>query len=312
MNLVLATDTGSDTDPLPATFEAPTYRSLWPDLAALDDKALRLHYEQFGADEGRLANSLVSREEFAGLIPADADALEIGPFCKPLLRGPRTKYFDVMDKPALEQRARGIGLPEAVAPQIDYISAVGDLAVVDMSFDYVLSSHCIEHQPDLIGHLQQVSRILRPNGRYLMLVPDKRFCFDALLAESTIAEVLDAHHSGRKTHSLRSVIEHRVLTTHNDCLRHWQGDHGSLQDKDASRLLASIQEFNAANGGYVDVHAWYFTPRSINSLFGLLGEAGYIDFSVERLYPTRLNSIEFWMVLRKPSKSAVNVGSDKQ
>ncbi len=299
MNLALATDTGGDADLLPATFEAPTYRSLWPDLATLDDEALRLHYEQFGADEGRLANSLVFREEFAGLIPADADALEIGPFCKPLLHGPRAKYFDVMDKPALEQRARGIGLPEAIAPQIDYVSAVGDLAVVDANFDYVLSSHCIEHQPDLIAHLQQVSRILRLNGRYLMLVPDKRFCFDALISESTIADVLDAHHSGRKTHSLKSVIEHRALTTHSDCSRHWQGDHGSVQDEGAGRVLASIQEFNAANGGYVDVHAWYFTPQSINSLCGLLSEAGYIDLYVERLYPTRLNSIEFWVVLRK-------------
>lgn len=170
--------------------------------------------------------------------------------------------------------------------------------MVDATFDCALSSHCIEHQPDLIAHLQQVARILRPGGRYFLLVPDKRYCFDALIAPSTVADVLDAHHAGRRTHSLRSVIEHRALTTHGDCARHWQGDHGLLDGEGAGRVLAALAEFEAANGGYVDVHAWYFTPRTLCSIVGTLREAGFIPFEVERLYPTRAISIEFWAVLR--------------
>jgi len=215
------------------------------------------------------------------------------------------KYFDVMNRPALEQRARSIGMPDAAAPEIDFVSAVGNLAVVDETFDYVLSSHCIEHQPDLITHLQQVARILRPCGRYFLLIPDKRYCFDALIAESTIADVFDAHQSGRTVHSLKSVIEHRALTTHSDCIRQWSGDHGNVQSEGPGRVLASIQEFTAANGGYVDVHAWYFTPWSIQFLFKTLHDAGYIDFTVERLYPTRLNSLEFWMVLSRGADGAL-------
>ncbi len=187
----------ADSNCLPSVIEPAVYRQLWPDLASLDDEALRTHYEHFGKNEGRTANSLGTREDFVSLIPADANALEIGPFCKPLLHGPKVKYFDVMNRPALEQRARSIGMPDAAAPEIDFVSAVGNLAVVDETFDYVLSSHCIEHQPDLITHLQQVARILRPCGRYFLLIPDKRYCFDALIAESTIADVFDAHQSGR-------------------------------------------------------------------------------------------------------------------
>ena len=299
MDVLQAHGLGADSNCLPAVIEPTVYRQLWPDLVNLDDQALRVHYEQFGRDEGRTANSIATREDFVNLIPADARALEIGPFCKPLLHGPYVKYFDVMDRPALEERARGIGMSDAVAPQIDFVSAIGDLAVVDETFDYVLSSHCIEHQPDLITHLQQVARILRTHGRYFLLIPDKRYCFDALIAESTIADVLDAHQSQRTVHSLKSVIEHRALTTHSDCMRHWGGDHGDVQSEGPGRVLASIQEVAAANGGYVDVHAWYFTPGSIQFLFKTLHEAGYIDFVVERLYPTRLNSLEFWMVLSK-------------
>jgi len=284
---------------LPAAFDAAVYRQLWPDLAGLDDKALQTHYDTFGAAEGRRANSLAFREDFVALIPSGSSALEIGPFCKPLLLGHGVKYFDVMDKPALDQRARDIGLQDQVAPHIHFVSPVGDLSVVDETFDYVLSSHCLEHQPDLVTHLQQVTRILRPNGRYFLLVPDKRYCFDALLAESTVAEVLDAYHAGRKTHSLKSVIEHRALTTHNDCLRHWNGDHGFLNDEGPGRVIASVKEYIAANNSYIDVHAWYFTPASVKNLFGTLSNAGYVDLDVERIYSTQLYSIEFWMILQK-------------
>ncbi len=296
-------DTGAGA--LPATVEVSVYRQLWPDLAHLDDQTLQNHFESFGAEEGRRANSIVTREEFAALVPADADALEIGPFCKPLLQGARTRYFDVMDKAALEARARALGMENPAAPHIDFVSPFGDLVVVDDTFDCALSSHCIEHQPDLVAHLQQVARVLRPGGRYFLLVPDKRYCFDALLAPSTVADVLDAHHASRRTHSLRSVIEHRALTTHSDCARHWRGDHGSLDGEGAGRVLTAIAEFETAKGGYVDVHAWYFTPPTLCSIVGMLREADFIPFEVERLYPTRANSIEFWAVLRmQPARAS--------
>lgn len=299
MSVISAASIEADTRPLPPAVDPPIYRQLWSDLAGFDDAALLAHFERHGADEGRRGNALATREEFAALVPAEADALEIGPFCKPLLHGRGAKYFDVMDKPALEQRARDIGLGGSTAPHIHFVSPVGDLAVVDETFDYILSSHCLEHQPDLVAHLQQITRILRPGGRYFVLVPDKRYCFDALLAESTVADVLDAHHAGRKTHLLKSVIEHRALTTHSDCVRHWKGDHGSVAGESADRVLKAIQEFAAADGRYVDVHAWYFTPRSVRSLLITLRNAGYITLNIERLYPTRFRSVEFWMTLRK-------------
>jgi len=284
---------------LPAAFDTAIYRQLWPDLAGLDDEALQVHYDAFGAAEGRRANSLAFRGDFAALIPSTGSALEIGPFCKPLLRGHGVKYFDVMDKLALDQRARDIGLQDQLAPHIHFVSPVGDLSVVDETFDYVLSSHCLEHQPDLVTHLQQVARILRPNGRYFLLIPDKRYCFDALLAESTVAEVLDAHHAGRKTHSLKSVIEHRALTTHNDCSRHWNGDHGFLDNEGPGRVIDSVKEYIASDSGYIDVHAWYFTPISIQIFFNRLRDTDYINLDIERIYPTQLHSIEFWMILRR-------------
>ena len=48
-----------------------------------------------------------------------------------------------------------------------------------------VSSHCIEHQIELVRHLKAVSRLLSPLGVYLMLVPDYCFCFDHFQTAST-------------------------------------------------------------------------------------------------------------------------------
>jgi hypothetical protein len=97
------------------------------------------------------------------------------------------------------------------------------------------------------------------------------------------------------------VLGQSVMTTHNDCARHWNGDHGTFMEACEPRIREGVEAFEAAAGGYVDVHAWYFTPESARTIVRVLREARYTELSLERLYPTRRNTFEFWMILRKPS-----------
>jgi hypothetical protein len=99
-------------------------------------------------------------------------------------------------------------------------------------------------------------------------------------------------------HTLRSVIEHRALTTHNDSLRHWRGDHGIIFENCERRVQAAEQEFYDAKGHYIDVHAWYFSPDSLSAILSALHSMGLIQLRVQSVYPTRYGDIEFWMVLR--------------
>ena len=97
-----------------------------------------------------------NRNDLASLVGRQS-ALEIGPFTNPILRGPKVKYFDVLDKQGLIKRADAIGYAYSSPVDIHYVSSNGDLSIVDEKFDFCLSSHCIEHQPDLIHHLKQVA-----------------------------------------------------------------------------------------------------------------------------------------------------------
>jgi SAM-dependent methyltransferase len=282
----------------PPTIDPDTYRASDPALGKLDDAAAIAHYRAHGRDKGVVASPLALRENLLLFIEDDISLLEIGPFCRPLKRGSKVEYLDVLDADQLRVRAGQTGNATAGVPAV--IHHVGDLDIVDRTYDAVLSSHAIEHQPDLVRHFQQVERILNPGGGYFLIIPDKRFCFDHFIAESTIADVLQAHEEQRRVHTLKSVIEHRALTVHNDHRRHWAGDHGNPERNRAARVQAALDEHAVAAGGYVDVHAWYFVPPSFRLIVNTLRELGLIGLEIAGLYHTARDRNEFCAILKKP------------
>jgi SAM-dependent methyltransferase len=222
-------------DPLPPPFDPHVYRQQNPALAALDDAAALAHYIAQGCAEGLVASPLALREGLLDRLRDAPSALEIGPFCNPLLTGDHIAYLDVLDAAQLRARAAQLGRDPSRVPAT--IHHVGGLDQVDHRYAAAVSSHAIEHQPDLVRHLEAIARVLEPGGRYYLIVPDKRYCFDHFIAESTIADVLDAWREERQRHPLARVIEHAALTTHNDPERHWRGDHGDPRPRDRVKRL---------------------------------------------------------------------------
>ena len=289
----------------PLDFDATTYRSLYPDLAHLDDRLIRAHYERHGKAEGRRAHTLASRIEFAQLLSAER-TLEIGPFTRPLLSGPEVLYADIYSTEQLQEIAPKLGLDAAGVPAIRWVISPGDLGVIDEKFDAILSGHIIEHQPNLVGHLSQVSGLLNDGGRYLVLVPDYRYSFDHFMKASTISEVLDAHVRKLAMHDPRSLIASRLLLAHNDAARHWGGDHGDVNVNPAfpehdrtTRLKLAVNQAAHMPETLVNEHAWFFTADTFAEIMSDLLALELIDLQVERLYPAMRNTLEFWAILRK-------------
>ncbi len=229
------------------------------------------------------------------------NALEIGPFDNPTIAGPGVSYFDVLDAPALKSRAAAIGYGGGRIPErIDFVSPTGDLSVIDRSFDAALSSHVIEHQPDLVQHLRGVEAILKPGGAYHLIVPDRRYTFDHFLPETSVVDVEQAHVERRRTHTRASILDHRLGTTHNNPLRHWLGLHGKPRPTDDMRRSAQAEADRSKAGEYVDVHAWAFSPHGFLSLMGQLRDRGLTGLVPERVHATSFGDLEFFAVLRLP------------
>jgi SAM-dependent methyltransferase len=290
---------------LPPEFDANIYRSLHADLAGFSDKQLLNHYRVYGRREGRRAHEIPDRDAFAALV-ATEHALEIGPYAQPLLRGQHVRYADIYSTAQLREMAPAAHLDPDQVPNIDWVVAPTNLGEIDEKFDAVLSSHAIEHQPNLVGHLHQVSELLHPGGRYLLLVPDHRYCFDHFKTPSTIVDVLDAFARKITKHDPKSLILSRLLITHNEPVRHWNGDHGLPEhnphfphDERITLLTSALELLNTAPDALYNDHAWFFTPESFASIMNDLQALALIDLHVERIYPTLRNTLEFWAVLTK-------------
>lgn len=299
----------------PADFDYRTYitRPENTDLAGFSGAEARRHYERFGKREGRICSVVDGRTAFLQLIPSAGTLLEIGPFFAPgFSKHERdVQYIDALSTAELEDRARDMPAAQGkTIPHIDYVWRGQPYhELVSRRFENAFSSHAIEHQPCMIRHLNDVSSILVGGGRYFLAIPDKRYCFDHFLAESTIADLVEAYTKKRSYHSIKNVLEHHFLITHNDPRRHWAGDSGrnpawsSLGDEQAGRLLKEVRQL-LSKSTYVDVHAWKFTPDTFRSVMHNLLQLGMTDFSVERLYPTLKGKNEFYAILHKEAAPA--------
>jgi SAM-dependent methyltransferase len=288
---------GTVSSEFPLEFDPSIYRERYTDVNHLSNDDLTAHFAAHGIHEGRCASAIEGRTDFFSLISSSLNALEIGPFNNPSITSSRVKYFDTLSTDDLKKRAQEIGIDQSNIPEIHWIDPDGDLTVVKELFDCCVSSHAIEHQPDLVRHLINVAGLLSPGGRYFLAVPDRRYTFDHFLKDSNVAEVIEAHRESRQRHTLHSVIEHRALTTHNDPAAHWNGTHGD-GEIDASKIQSAITEFEETDG-YLDVHAWIFTPSSFRTIMTALFSLGLTQLTVERVYPTRRGSNEFYVILRK-------------
>ena len=122
--------------------------------------------QQFGNAEANLRFL-----EAAGALTPDVDALEIGTGTGGMLhallaRGLRVRGVEI--NPALIAESRKWFGELPVQP----VSGVA-LPFPDASFDLVLSFDVFEHIRDSDAHLREVSRVLRPGGRYLVQTPSK-------------------------------------------------------------------------------------------------------------------------------------------
>jgi SAM-dependent methyltransferase len=247
---------------------------------------------------------LARRDAFTKKIDPSAKILEIGPYFRPAFTGDNVRYFDVFSTEVLIKNAQADPDPAVTPdtiPVMHFHDSNGDLSVVDETFDAVFSSHCIEHQPDLIGHLNQVANVLTPGGRYYVVAPDKRFCFDHMRAETSLGEIIQASREKRKRHSLTSIVDTAAFRTHNSPTRHWQGDHTDpgWQVEVAKRAKEAMSLYETAGNQYIDTHAWKFTPAVFLHLVDVLHELGLSQLQPVQVWQTPPFEFEFTAILKK-------------
>jgi SAM-dependent methyltransferase len=246
---------------------------------------------------------------------ATGRGLEIGPLASPIVRKDEANvaYVDVLDADTLRTHyAQDPGVIEGNVVDLDFVlhqagvtRSLADVVGPAGAFQWVIASHVVEHVPDLIAFLADVAAILDDYGRLALVVPDRRYCFDALRPPTTVGEMLLAHDNRDSRPSVRAVFDHFASAVGFDPVQLWRG----VPADPANRMYPLEQAWELVErrrntGDYLDSHTWLFTPESFVEQVGVLARLGLNDFTVAGMSPTAVNDYEFFVTLERIPRGA--------
>jgi len=159
--------------------------------------------------------------------------------------------------------------------------AVDLSSVSDGVYDFVFSSHCLEHIANPLKAIREWLRIIREEGHIIIVVPEKSHCFDhrreysdfsVLLSQyeknvgeddlSTLPEILSKHDLSMDPPAgdLGSFTKRSLDNFHNRCLHHYVYD---------DSLLLMICNFFHCDFVYKEtrgVNRWFLMKKSTSPI----------------------------------------------
>lgn len=230
--------------------------------------------------------------------------LEIGPSHCPVAAkrdGFNVRVLDHLDAVGLRAKYADHDVDVSVIEEVDYVWSGQPLEelVGEERFAWIIASHVIEHVPDLVGFLNSCARILVPEGRLSLAIPDKRYCFDCQRENTALGRVIDVALTKPTNHSPGTAAEYFLkVCRKGDRIAWGEGHLGDLEPvhglADALNAMAQVRA-----GHYYDLHEWVFTPDSFRMIIRDLRDLRLIDVEEQCFHPTRGH--EFFVTLRRPA-----------
>lgn len=263
-------------------------------------------------DENRQNNDIGDFRQYARhIVPKASLLLEVGPSYSPVFSradGHNVHTLDHLDATELRKKYADLNVDISKIETVDYIWKGEPIheAVRGQKFDYVLASHVVEHTPSLINFLKDIQLALNPGGKIILMVPDKRYCFDFIQPVTDTAKVLADYACSSQQHSFESFYrEHshagaKYLQDSFD-LTWGQGEIKAIQFHNNNPIHffeEAVKRSKAVE--YCDTHEYYFTPSSFLLIILELQFMGILDLAVETL--TNSRGCEFMAILTSGSQ----------
>ena len=255
----------------------------------------------------------MSRIDILNYIKPELLGLEIGPSYGPMApkkKGFNCEILDYVDTNALIEGYKGHpGVDISNIEEVDYVCTgerYPDLIGKKDYYDYIISCHSIEHTTDLISFLQDCSALLKDTGILLLIIPDKRVCFDRFRPVTSIAKVIDDYVHKYKIHSAGEVVENILYSVRLAGNTSFQEVRSGEFEFDHLTIPGAIDCMNrvAENGEFINIHNYVFTPSSFQLIVEDLNRMELIDLVITESFPPTGN--EFYKVLSK-SKEKLDV-----
>lgn len=237
--------------------------------------------------------------------------IEIGPSLNPMAPKAdqwRSFSIDHADQAGLREKYKN---DPSVDPlkieRVDFVWTQGSLSDAVPpehlhTFDLFLASHVIEHFPNVVDFLASADTLTHAKGRVILVVPDKRMCFDMFRSLSSTGEAIAAHLEKRVRHSTANVFDFMSKAVQKNGLPGWvMGNQTPTKPMVFDIETAHHHAIAAGQEVYIDAHAWIFCPASFQLIMIELARLGYTDWQVDRCEATQ--ETEFYAWLSKGGKA---------
>lgn len=234
--------------------------------------------------------------------------LEIGPSHNPIAPkrlGFSVEVLDHLNADGLRRKYAdhsrfGVNLDNI--EEVDYVWNGEDLKALtgkESWYDWIISSHVIEHIPNLVSHLQQCEHLIKNTGFISLVIPDMRYCFDHFSSVNLTGDFLDAYLQKSTRPTPGAIFNHfssacqlneKICWDFKEANSNYQLMHGLADAK-------NLWEYAQTHDEYIDTHCWHFTPASFMLLISDLKYLGLIQSSVVGSFAT--SGCEFYVTLSK-------------
>lgn len=208
------------------------------------------------------------------------DGIEIGALHSPLEipSSVKIRYLDRM--PVNQLRQQYPELSESNLVELDIIDNGETLeSVLDVSLDFVIANHMIEHCQNPIFSFENWLRVLKPGGILYIAVPDKRYTFDCERPVTPIEHLIRDYTEGPGW----SMYPH---------FEEW----ARLVDKFSENDIVARAKYLAEINYSIHFHVW----TQVEFLELLLYCQSKLSFPIE-IELLQKNDVEFIVILRKTS-----------
>lgn len=238
---------------------------------------------------------------------ASGRGIEFGPLHDPIIdpSNENVIFVDHADQLQLVEKYRNdpnVDIREIV--RIDFVYSGENLSGCINEFeslDYAISSHVGEHVPDFIGWLKDIRSVLKYDGKLVMALPDKRYCWDANRNVTTTEDMAKAHKRNLRRPSFKMIWESKYKAVARDGKITWYTFDKLNSTSEYTRvrnnkdLLKTFYRYFVKRE-YLDVHCSVFSADTFPDLIQELREMHSCAFVLENIYGPEGN--EFIAVLR--------------
>lgn len=172
-------------------------------------------------------------------------------------------------------------------------------------FDVALLSHVIEHIPDIIEFFQDITNVLKKNGKLIIIYPDARYCFDHFRNGTSFIDAYDVYVN--KENSSKRVFDFVYDVVHENNPAFFWHDMKQNRILPNNDFKTAIKAADKARNGNLpdDTHFWPFSNYQLVKFLYDMDRAGLLDFDIEEFYPTPENNQECMLVLMRKAKQGV-------